>query len=481
MSKSISTPVKLQRDSQNLSQHRTSRAETRPKQLTNNSAGLSNRELGQRFNVAKSNWQQREIHNNRKFFQAVKKLLKKANQPQTPSQRIQTVKTIKLTRLISLNPEFTNNDYQNLRVLVQGDSRTRQIVNEYYQSHRRMIKIKYRIVNLHSIKIIAKVSHPLIYDHVLKLSPNFSKLIYGAELNLINQIDGVYNDWIYRERLMLKPDLESQHPDIHVTYRLPIDTNVIVRKISPINVEAKINDYRLLKKWINSKQFSQKYRQIIRKFNPVIKNNSKAKILRPNLIMIKIKVPKGKYFIRYRSDRLEDPDVFAIEFAILRKNRFRIKPLIRALEDCVYFGSNRPISIDPINQLIGKKTGIQFEKFTVKLLYRLGYHHVKHIGKPKDYGVDIIAKRHGITYGFQCKHHNRLESKKKAEIRYGDIEEIKCGIAYYHVNCGVLVTNNGYKFFTKYAKHGAKKVGIQLWDRQKLKQLVKEANQMCIK
>lgn len=127
------------------------------------------------------------------------------------------------------------------------------------------------------------------------------------------------------------------------------------------------------------------------------------------------------------------------------------------------------ISIDP-NEIIKELDdldGIEFEKYIGELLVKLEYKNVKVTPASGDYGIDVLAEKDGIKYAIQCKkYQNPLGNKC--------VQEAYSGKQYYNCHVGVVATNST---FTPNAKNLADKNGILLWDGEKLKQMIKEANE----
>lgn len=114
---------------------------------------------------------------------------------------------------------------------------------------------------------------------------------------------------------------------------------------------------------------------------------------------------------------------------------------------------------------ISKLNGFQFEKYFGQLLGNLGYSNIDVTQKSSDQGIDIVAEKNGIRYGFQCKHYQNKVGNKA-------IQEIYAGLAYYQLDKGVVVTTSS---FTASAIDLAKKTNIGLYDYFDLKELVKKS------
>lgn len=110
-------------------------------------------------------------------------------------------------------------------------------------------------------------------------------------------------------------------------------------------------------------------------------------------------------------------------------------------------------------------TGLEFEGFCAEILEKNGYDNVSVTRGSGDQGVDIIAYRDGVKYGFQCKCYT-------ADIGNKAVQEIYAGKTYYQCHVGIVLTN---RQFTSAAIDLAKKNGIILWDRSKLLELIEKA------
>jgi len=105
--------------------------------------------------------------------------------------------------------------------------------------------------------------------------------------------------------------------------------------------------------------------------------------------------------------------------------------------------------------------GFNFEKYCAKLLKLDGFRIIEITKEIGDDGLDIIAKKDDITYGFQCKcWANKIGNKA--------IQEVYTGIKMRNLDIGVVLTNN---YFTKSAIKAANETKIKLWDRDKLLEL----------
>ena len=141
----------------------------------------------------------------------------------------------------------------------------------------------------------------------------------------------------------------------------------------------------------------------------------------------------------------------------------------------VYFGGNvinKPPSIrfphwsssDISN--VDNMTGLEFEQFTADLLSRIGYTNVSVTKTSGDHGIDVLAQKDGTSYAIQCKNYiNKLDNTP--------VQEAYAGKDFYHCNVSVVITNST---FTAGARELADALGVLLWDRQILIEMIRKAN-----
>ena len=121
---------------------------------------------------------------------------------------------------------------------------------------------------------------------------------------------------------------------------------------------------------------------------------------------------------------------------------------------CLHINENK------IDQL----SGFEFELLIQKLLIKSGYHNVKITQTSGDYGIDILAKKKHVFYGFQCKRYQKNIGVSAIQQAYG-------GISYYHLDRAIVITNS---YFTEAAYQLAAVNDILLIDRQKLLKMLKK-------
>lgn len=121
---------------------------------------------------------------------------------------------------------------------------------------------------------------------------------------------------------------------------------------------------------------------------------------------------------------------------------------------------------------IDKMDGIQFEVFLGTLLEYNNFVDVRVTRGSGDQGGDVTAKLDGEKLVFQAKRYS-INHK----VSNSAVQEVFASIAWYNANKGIVVTNSR---FTRGARDLAKINNIELWDRQKLSELIKNYNQKLI-
>ena len=98
--------------------------------------------------------------------------------------------------------------------------------------------------------------------------------------------------------------------------------------------------------------------------------------------------------------------------------------------------------------------GIQYERSCAKYLSVLGYKNITLTKASGDQGIDIIATKGNLKYGFQCKYYNRA-------VGNDAVQQAFSGIAYYKLDKAVVITNND---FSSGARKLAEEADVLLWD-----------------
>ncbi len=112
------------------------------------------------------------------------------------------------------------------------------------------------------------------------------------------------------------------------------------------------------------------------------------------------------------------------------------------------FKGKRPLIVDEME-------GHEFEYYCANLLKERGYLDVEVTRGSRDYGVDILAEKDGVTYAIQCKCYS-------TPVGVSAVQEAYAGRDYYDRMVGAVLTN---QYFTAPAVEVAKKLKIMLWDR----------------
>lgn len=114
--------------------------------------------------------------------------------------------------------------------------------------------------------------------------------------------------------------------------------------------------------------------------------------------------------------------------------------------------------LDAAMAVVDAMDGHDFEQFCAELLERCGYQNVHLTKGSGDQGVDIIAIKNGVRHAFQCKRYSSKLGNKP-------VQEVHTGKQFYSCQKGVVITNN---YFTRGAEDAARRVGVDLWDRDTL-------------
>ena len=156
-------------------------------------------------------------------------------------------------------------------------------------------------------------------------------------------------------------------------------------------------------------------------------------------------------------------------------SRFTIKSLsLGMIRDLLeIFTSNELLSLFPQDMDVqGKKgkinfsydnmTGHEFEDFCAKLLRKNNFKNVEVTQGSGDHGIDILAEKDDISYAIQCKCYS-------SNIGNSAVQQAHTGKTLYHRDIAVVITN---QYFTQQAIKEATALGVKLWDRNKLNQMI---------
>lgn len=177
-----------------------------------------------------------------------------------------------------------------------------------------------------------------------------------------------------------------------------------------------------------------------------------------------------------------DEDVFFLAY----EKMISIYEELVEYEKCGYFKNNLPsnslieikrnreyfhgkflerLSLYKSKNKIDFMTGIEFENYCSELLSKNGFLNVELTKASGDHGIDILAEKDDISYAIQCKCYS-------SNIGNSAIQQAHTGKSLYHKDVAVVITN---QFFTNQAKEEAKSLGVKLWDRDKLQELMEKS------
>jgi restriction system protein len=107
---------------------------------------------------------------------------------------------------------------------------------------------------------------------------------------------------------------------------------------------------------------------------------------------------------------------------------------------------------------IDRLSGEEFEQFLRTWFRGHGFHRIRTTKKTRDYGADLIMKKHFHTYVVQAKRYD-------GNIGVHAIQEALAAKAYYNADQAIVITN---RYFTYSARTLAKVNDVILMDRETL-------------
>lgn len=113
---------------------------------------------------------------------------------------------------------------------------------------------------------------------------------------------------------------------------------------------------------------------------------------------------------------------------------------------------------------VDKMEGEEFEKFLLCHFEAQGYKG-KTTPKSNDYGADLILSKDNEKMVLQAK-------RWTAKVGIAAVQQIAGAVNYYKADKGIVITNN---YFTKNAVNLADKNNIELWDRNKLIEIMSKS------
>ena len=107
-------------------------------------------------------------------------------------------------------------------------------------------------------------------------------------------------------------------------------------------------------------------------------------------------------------------------------------------------------------------SGTDFEALTCDILASNGFELAQSTKASGDFGVDVLAYRDGISFAIQCKRYNY-------DVGIEAVQQVYAGRAFYECHVAMVLTN---QYFTPAARKLADKIGVVLWDRDMLEELL---------
>lgn len=108
--------------------------------------------------------------------------------------------------------------------------------------------------------------------------------------------------------------------------------------------------------------------------------------------------------------------------------------------------------------------GHDFEYFCANILRKNNFKNVEVTQGSGDHGIDILAEKDNISYAIQCKRYS-------SNIGNSAVQQAHTGKSLYHKDIAVVLTN---QYFTAQAKEEANALGVKLWDRDKLEEMIQK-------
>lgn len=114
---------------------------------------------------------------------------------------------------------------------------------------------------------------------------------------------------------------------------------------------------------------------------------------------------------------------------------------------------------------VDSMSGPDFERFCADLLRIHGYTDIYLTPASGDHGIDITAEKDSLKWGFQCK---RWSDTK---VDNTTVAQTYTGKALYECDIVAIITTSG---FTRQAESEAKQLGVKLWGRNRVKELMQK-------
>ena len=120
--------------------------------------------------------------------------------------------------------------------------------------------------------------------------------------------------------------------------------------------------------------------------------------------------------------------------------------------------------------VIDNMEGHKFEYFCSNILRMNGFVNVRVTQGSGDQGVDILATFNGVDYAIQIKRY-------AGNVGNASVQAVFAGAKYYGSSKPVVLTNN---YFTPSARQLASKIGVELWNRDRLFGFISSAGYLVV-
>ena len=114
------------------------------------------------------------------------------------------------------------------------------------------------------------------------------------------------------------------------------------------------------------------------------------------------------------------------------------------------------------NSNIDTMSGVEFENYAAYILHKNGFINIRTTPASGDHGIDLTAYKDDISYAIQCKCYS-------SNIGNAAVQQAHTGKSIYHKDIAVVMTN---RYFTQQAIDEAATLGVKLWDRDKLDDMI---------
>ena len=178
-----------------------------------------------------------------------------------------------------------------------------------------------------------------------------------------------------------------------------------------------------------------------------------------------------KYKIGYNEAKRIEEKLY-IDRLISNENEFGNRTLLcEEYKICEYIENNFGLKPTDVEMSANKQInydnmdGHDFEYYCADILRKNGFCNVEVTQGSGDHGIDVLAEKDGISYAIQCKCYS-------SNIGNAAIQQAHTGKSLYRKDIAVVMTN---RFFTQQAINEANELGVKLWDRTKLNEMIEKA------